>query len=37
MTTYPVDLQVHSTRSDGTDAPAALVERQRNEAFTCWR
>jgi len=27
MTTYPVDLQVHSTRSDGTDAPAALVEK----------
>ena len=22
---YPVDLQVHSTRSDGTDSPAALV------------
>lgn len=27
MTTYPVDLQIHSTRSDGTDAPAALVEK----------
>ena len=24
---YPVDLQVHSTASDGTDEPAALVER----------
>jgi predicted metal-dependent phosphoesterase TrpH len=24
---FPVDLQVHSTRSDGTDAPAALVEK----------
>jgi len=27
MTTYPVDLQVHSTRSDGTDTPTALVEQ----------
>ena len=23
---FPVDLQVHSTRSDGTETPAALVE-----------
>ena len=26
---YPVDLHVHTTASDGSDAPAAVIERAR--------